>query len=41
MDDGQMKIETCTDKALQYDEYHDIEAEIGTTMEKWMVKKSS
>ena len=31
--DGQTVIRTCADGALKYDKYHDIEAEIETTME--------
>ena len=37
--DGQIVLRTCTNGSLKYHKYQDIEAEVGTTMEKWMTKK--
>ena len=36
--DRQIVFNTCAKGALKYDKYQDIEAEIETTMEKWMTK---
>ena len=39
--DGQTVIRTCANGTVKYGKYLDIEAEIETTMDKWMTKNSS